>query len=137
MRLRSGISGVFLLILMGNKMKKLLFIFLSVISLTACYETKEGEKIGSIVKLAKEGIIFNTWEGQLIRGGLQSGSGSFGAVPFNFTVEDEDTLIRLKKALEDQKEIKVKYHRELVVAFWRSDRSADNYFVDSFEEIKK
>ena len=51
-----------------------------------------GEKIGQVVKLSQEGIIRKTWEAQLIRGGMNGGSGSFGTVPFDFTIESDEMV---------------------------------------------
>ena len=49
----------------------------------------QGEKIGVIIKVNKEGLFCTTWEVQMIRGGMSDGSGGVGATPFNFTLENE------------------------------------------------
>ena len=61
------------------------------ISLFAGCTTARGEKIGTITKLAEQGPICPTWEGQIIRGGINGGTGAFGA-PFDFTVKTQDPV---------------------------------------------
>lgn len=60
--------------------KKILFPFLLLVtfSLTGCWTTKSGQKSGVIVKVAKEGKYWGTYEGELIRGGLEDASGVTG-----------------------------------------------------------
>src|SRR5882724_7912683 len=67
-----------------------------------------GTKIGQIVKLSKQGWSRKTWEGQLIRGGMSDGSGSFGTTPFDFTVENEEMSKVVDKYMRDQVEVVIK-----------------------------
>lgn len=106
---------------------------LSLLTLSACYTTQDGEKVGTITKLSKQGIIFNTWEGQIIRGGLNGGSGGFGS-SFEFTVEDMTVLAKMQLAMENQKEVKIHYHKEAICMFWRSETSGC-YFIDSVQTL--
>lgn len=115
-------------------MKKSALFFSAVsaaVLLTSCGEKSTGEKAGVVTKLAQSGIFCKTWEGQIIRGGLNSGSGAMGA-PFDFTVEDLSLLPKIKDALENQKEIKIMY-REEMVTFCRSESS--DHFLTSVDVI--
>lgn len=112
--------------------KKVLCISVLSLLLQGCLETQNGEKIGTIVKLGQEGVLIKTWEAELIRGGFNQGSGSFGK-PFYFTIENSEFIPILKKALDEQREVKIHYHKEAVTLF-RAE--SDNYFLDSIE-IKK
>ena len=58
-----------------------------VLSLVGCNinTPSSGQKIGRIVKLVDEGLLYKTTEGELIRGGLVDGSGSMGT-SFHFTI---------------------------------------------------
>lgn len=100
--------------------------------LNGCWETESGEKVGNVVKLGREGMFVKTNEAELIRGGMANGSGSFGE-PFDFTIENEDVLQVIQYALENNKSVKIKYHKELL-AFFRT-LTVDNSFVDSAEII--
>lgn len=111
-------------------MKKLITILsISSLILTGCYTTEKGEKTGSIVKFAKEGFIIKTFEGELIRGNLNSGSGSFGR-SFYFTVENLNLIKVIEKSMKEGKEVKIKYHKEWIT-FLRTENK--NYFVDEIE----
>lgn len=109
-------------------MKIISALLLCIISLllSGCWETVNGEKVGTIVKFAKEGAVIGTWEAELIRGGMNSGSGSFGS-SFHFTVEKPELIEKVKEALDNQKPVKIKYHKELFT-LWRSE--SDDYFLD-------
>lgn len=94
-----------------------------------------GEKIGQIVKLNKQGIIAETWEAELIRGGMSGGSGSFGMQPFHFTIEDNKTAEKVQEYLQNQTEVIIKYKIEGIYSAFRSDSSG--HFLISIEPAKK
>lgn len=110
-------------------MKKLL-IALMCFALTACYETEKGEKVGTIVKVASEGVLFKSNEAELIRGGMNGGSGGFGVTPFHFTIENDELLKKVQYAVTNQKEVRIVYHRELATLF-RSE--SNDYFLDEIQ----
>ena len=89
-----------------------------------------GQKIGQIVKLTKEGIFSKTWEGQLIRGGLNGGNGSFGTVPFNFTIETDSMASKANNYLTNQTEVVVKYRIEGISSICRSGSGHGYYLTD-------
>lgn len=95
----------------------------------------DGQKIGQIVKLSKVGIVKETWEGQLIRGGMSGGSGSFGTVPFDFTVDSIILLPKVQAAMSNQTEVIISYRSEFVYSAFRSDSSG--HFLTGIEEVKK
>ena len=110
-------------------MKKLLIISL-ILCLSGCWELEKGEKTGRIVKIAKAGYVIKTWDGELIRGGLNDGSGSMGR-SFHFTIESDELVEKLKSAMESQKQINIKYHKEWITFLRTNDDQ--NYFADSVE----
>lgn len=123
-------------------MKKILGVLVC-LSLSGCLVTREGDKVGTVTKLAQQGIFVKTWEGQIIRGGLNGGNGGFGAV-FNFTVEKPEVLAQLQLAMDKGQEVKIHYHKEAVT--WLRSESCNskdkdgvngdcNYFVDSVTVI--
>ena len=91
----------------------------------------EGQKIGHIVKLSKEGVFNKTWEGELIRGGFTDGSGIMGQV-FHFTVEDRRLVDIAKSCLEKDKEVVLHYRTELFSSRFRSEQGTP-CFVDDIE----
>lgn len=114
--------------------KKSLAILLFPVMLSGCYETEKADKIGTIVKVGSgEGIFNKTVEAEMIRGGFSAGSGASGQ-SFHFTVEDPKVAEQLRKAMDEQKEIKITYHREFFTMFRSESHST---FLDSFEVMEK
>lgn len=102
--------------------------------LTGCGSYANGEKVGTIVKLEekKHKLLFVTYEGELIRGGLNNGSGVMGQ-SFDFTISNPALLPIANVAMADNKEIKVKYHSDYFAPI--SSGNKNNNFVDSIEII--
>jgi len=118
-------------------MKKIfisMLLFLGVFSLSGCWITQHGVREGNIFKLADEGVICQTHEGELIKGGMSGGSGSFGVEPFNFTIEDPKVLALAQQAMTEDKEVRIYYHHE-VGTLCRTE-TVDNMFVDKIEILK-
>lgn len=111
---------------------------LGLLLLSGCLHDSTGEKAGSITRLSKDGFIpfCKTWEGELIRGGLNNGSGAFGA-PFHFTVAGSDLINQVKQALESQQEVKIHYHHEAFLLLKSCSSKSDAYFLDAIEAIPK
>ena len=99
--------------------------------LSGCWDMGGGEKIGSITRLQRTGLFCKTWEGEIIRGGLNSGSGVVGNA-FHFTVEDDTLAQQVQKAMEAQQEVKITYKKE-AISLCRSD--SDNYFLTKIEPL--
>lgn len=105
------------------------------ILLGGCLETKHGEKVGSIVKISEETSmgLCPSMESEIIRGGLNNGSGVMGQ-SFHFTIENRpDLLAKLQTALDTNAEVKIKYKTE--AATWC--RSVSNNFVTDVEFVGK
>jgi hypothetical protein len=92
------------------------------------FHTQEGEKIGTIVKVSKEGLFFKTYESKLLCGGMNNGTVSFGTDPFDFTVSDEKLISILNKAMTEQREVVIKYYKRL---FSPCDSGSGGYFAES------
>jgi hypothetical protein len=76
-----------------------------------------------VVKLGKRGAFCKTWEAEIIRGGLNNGSGGVSATAFEFTIEDERLVQLVQNAFDKQYEIKVDAHAE-AASFCRSDSNS-------------
>lgn len=103
----------------------------SSLTLTACWDMGDGEKIGSITRLNRMGAFCKTWEGEIIRGGLNTGSGVMGQA-FHFTVESDALAKEVEMAMNTQQEVRISYRKE-GYTFCRSD--SDNYFLTKIEPI--
>lgn len=110
-------------------MKKFFILFAAVVMtalLAGCWDMGSGEKIGTITRLSKRGVFCKTWEGEIIRGGLNSGSGVMGQA-FHFTIEDEILAKEVEKAMNSQQEVKISYHMEGVT--WCRSDSGDDFLT--------
>ena len=70
-------------------------------------------------------MMFKTWEAEIIRGGMNGGSGSFGVVPFDFTIEDDKLAEECQNAMRQQTEVLITYRTEGVYACSRSDSTGN------------
>jgi len=83
--------------------------------LVACGENySNGERRGTVVKLSEKGLIYKSWEGELLIGGVKQrsdGKGGSNAVlnVLAFNVQDREVLKQIEGALESGEEVKVKY----------------------------
>lgn len=100
-----------------------------------CATPTKGEKVGQIIRLQEEGMFNTTTEGQLLRGGLSSGSGAMGVVPFDFTIQDQRLVDIAKKAMVENKEVKVTYHLPLTAGCTSRSGISDG-IVDSIEILE-
>ena len=86
----------------------LVLIFFAIFGMTHLH-TGHGQRNGTIVKLAQEGVINTTWEVEIIRGGINAGQGGFGVKPFYATISDPSLLPVLQSAFDKQQEIQLTY----------------------------
>src|SRR5205809_278985 len=70
---------------------------------------EQGEKIGEVIKLSRGGAICKTWEAQLIRGGMNGGSGAFGVAPFDFTIESDAVAQQVDRYLQHHAQVLITY----------------------------
>lgn len=112
----------------------------SILLISCSHVTATGEKTGTIVKLSKEGFFIKTYEAEMIKGGMNGGSGSFGVQPFNFTILNQSLLPIVQESFDKQKEITVKYHQEFSCVTDSSshniqgDSEDDCYYLDSAKD---
>lgn len=108
-----------------------LLIISSICLLSGCWTTKSGQKTGIIVKVAKEGKFWGTYEGELIRGGLENASGATGR-EFHFTLGQFHSKLveQAEQAMENNKHVIVSYHCEALVFPWRGET---NCFADKIK----
>lgn len=90
--------------------------------LTGCWVNKSGQKSGIIVKVAKEGRYWGTYEGELIRGGLEDASGATGR-EFHFTLGQfkSDLVKKAELAMQHNSHVVIYYQCEEFVAPWRGE----------------
>jgi len=117
-------------------MKKLLLLSILSLFLHSCslHTPKNGQKIGRIVKIADEGLLCTTCEGELIRGGLVDGSGTLGS-SFHFTINDRKIKEKAYEAFETQSEVIMTYETPFFVWAWTAE-SHPAHFVKFIEVLR-
>ncbi|MDB5274312.1 MAG: hypothetical protein JWO58_2679 [Chitinophagaceae bacterium] len=123
-------------------MKKFLYIFIVVVLAVLMYVTfghyGEGSIAGTLVKLTKKGIIFNTYEGklntQMFVGDGTAASG-LGLNLWDFTVQKNDSLIaKLEDAMLNGHRVKLDYKQRFFTLPWIGDTK---YIVYDAEVLNK
>lgn len=112
-------------------MKKNLVIIAVALALSGCMELGDGEKLGVITRASTTGWFCKTNEIEIVRGGMNNGTGVVGSA-FHATVENPALFDRLKKALENQEEVKIHFKHEWI-SFCRSDSGSN--FVTAVESV--
>ena len=114
------------------------------ISLTGCFsDYSEGERVGSVSKFSKKGIIFKTYEGELLLGGLKNSDKGFVANTFEFSLDSEkqrgenlDQLIdSINFAMNNGHRVKIHYSQEIRNDL-NSSRGDTEYYVTKVEILR-
>lgn len=122
-------------------MKKLIYkpllcvlLVVSTCLLSGCWVTKSGQKSGIIVKVAKEGRYWGTYEGELIRGGLEDASGATGR-EFHFTLGQfkSELVDKAEMAMQHNSHVVIYYKCEEFVLPWRGETKC---FVQDINILK-
>lgn len=121
-------------------MKTFIFLFLSLFLFAGCKEHySDGERVGTITKFSKAGVIWDSWDGLL--NVTQTGMNSSGD-PFVFSFDNDrddqqaliDTILRAQ--VEGWK-VKIKYHQVWGLKNLFHNRGESRYFVDDIEILDR
>lgn len=105
---------------------KRLAIALASVCLAGCgHVTERSTHIGTIIQASDSGIFHKTHEIEVVRGGMNGGSGNFSTSPFFATVNDEVTWGQAQQYMDRQQEVKVSATCVLF-APWSSDNWDDS-----------
>lgn len=119
-------------------MKKLIFL-LSIVTifLTSCSNNySNGERIGTVNKLSKKGLVWETWEGHLNI--TQTGMTSTDGWDFSIDRDNqpEGLVASLDSAAEYGWKVKLTYH-EVTGFNWFGNRGSTDYFVTKMEVLNR
>jgi hypothetical protein len=123
-------------------MKKFLYIFIVIVLAVLLYVTfghyGEGSIAGTLVKLTKKGILFNTYEGKLntqMYVGDGTAASGVGLNLWDFTVVKDDSLIaKLETAMLNGHRVKLDYKQRFFTLPWVGDTK---YIVYGAEVLDK
>lgn len=91
--------------------------------LAGCFPNySNGERVGTVIKLSKKGLIFKSWEGELYVGGgkgrMTEGSGRVNFGSFTFNTADERIVKQLQDAMKSGVTVELVYREWLVSPPW-------------------
>jgi hypothetical protein len=118
-------------------MKKILALIIGVLFLTSCSNNySNGERIGTVNKLSKKGLFWETWEGHLNL--TQTGMTSTDSWDFSIDRdnEPEGLAVQLDSAAEYGWKVKLTY-KQVTGWNWFSNRGETNYFVTKMETLNR
>lgn len=97
------------------------------------YTYSEGNRAGRLIKFAKQGFMFKTYEGEMNLGGVSNAANNSMMMNYmwDFSVNDQsvaDTLLKL-----EGREISVHYKQKMGKLPWRGDTK---YIVDKVVDVK-
>jgi hypothetical protein len=121
--------------------KILIYLLLAVVLLFTGYmlflyhaDYSNGFRAGYVSKLSRKGVVFKTWEGQLITGAiLKQGSDLNNTWDFSILDKNADLLPKIEEAIAHNKMVKLFYSEKYKVLRWRGDTP---YFVEKVEVIE-
>lgn len=102
------------------RMLAMLLGFVAMSGACHCSSPASGEKVGQIVKIEETGVVCKTHEAELIRGGLNDGTGVAGGQVFHFTIPPEH-VGAATKAMEANQEVKLFYQTPLIVSMCKTN----------------
>lgn len=106
-------------------MKTILFAVVTFISsclLAGCWTVQKGQKSGIIVKIAKEGKFWGTYEGEIILGGLENASGVSGRAFFFSLGQIKTELVKQAEfAMQNNKHVVISYHCDAYTFPWSGE----------------
>lgn len=79
--------------------------------------SNEGVKAGILNNVKHKGVVFKTWEGELIQSGFRPGQQGLQSNEFNFSVEDEELAKHLMQLSGQQ--VKLHYKEYYGALPWR------------------
>jgi hypothetical protein len=96
--------------------------------------TSDGERVGVIIKLVPQGVMNDSWEAELVRGGLNGGNGGFSVQPFDFTVPSR-LVDQVRAALASGQEVHIHYSASIFYSALLTD--SGGHYLTSIDPLKK
>lgn len=126
---RQGVTGFTLVELLVC----IAIIVLIILSIGGCVSScvrSRGDCRGSLTKFSNKGIMWKTWEGELIKGGLKQTMSGMQGNTWEFSVRQDnpnrDEIInQLQEAFDSDAIVHVKYKQRLWTWDWQGDTDYD------------
>jgi hypothetical protein len=120
-------------------LKTIVCVLFLLVTLASCSENySNGERVGLITQFSRTGMIWKSWEGHLNL--TQTGMNSASAVPFDFSIDNDNEPEGLVKTLDSAArfgwKVKLTYH-EVAGYNVMKNRGETDHFVTSCEVIDR
>lgn len=114
--------------------RSILFAAAAAMLLAGCSTVPNGQKNGTITKLAQSGVFNKTWEAEIVRGGSFTGGTGVQGAAFDFTIPNPLLLQQVREAFDNQREVRITYHETMFCPF---SSDSDCYFLDKIEVVSE
>jgi hypothetical protein len=95
----------------------------------------DGERVGTVTKFSNRGLLWKTWEGELLMGGVvRDSDGHAAANVWQFSVTDPAVVRELQEAQDAGEPVRLQYTQNMTSMPWSGDTS---YRVIRVTRVKK
>ncbi len=117
-----------------GKVISTLLVILVIAALIGAYLTfgcfSSGKRAGNVIKFSNKGMIFKTWEGEMIQRNFSVAPGD----TWKFTVTDENVVKQINDAMARGKTVDLQYCEKYYKFFWQGDT---DYFITNAIEVQQ
>lgn len=100
-------------------MEKLGILLLAAVCLSACMPNYgKGQKAGYVVKVDRVGVLFTSYEAEIMLGGTNNGSGAVGTNVWAASTPESSIGRQLNEALESGNRCLIHYHQWAISPPW-------------------
>lgn len=129
---------------------KRFFVLAAALMLSGCGDYSDGDRVGTIQKFSRKGLISKTWEGEMMLGGLKrhtstsmdSGGNTHSSTNmvaniWEFTVEDPALVEKVKAMMDAGEQVRATYRQEYLGSPFRTETGVlGPYFLIAVEPTK-
>jgi hypothetical protein len=101
-------------------MKKVMISLAAMMFLSACMPNySDGDRVGVVNKFSKKGLVFKSWEGELLMEGFKNrtdtnGNSRISANVLHFSTTDDKVAAKVQEAMDSESKIKLHYSEWLI-----------------------
>jgi hypothetical protein len=117
-----------------GKIISTLLIILVIAALIGAYLTfgcySSGKRAGNVIKFSHKGMIFKTWEGEMIQRNFSVAPGD----TWKFSVSDENVVNQINDAMSHGQTVDLQYCEKYYKFFWQGETS---YFITNAAVVQQ
>jgi hypothetical protein len=90
----------------------------------------DGDRVGQVTKFSRKGLVFKTWEGEMLAG--ERGAVAKDAWAFSVRKNNPEVMKKVEDALKSGRSVRLSYKEKMFAAFWRGDTK---YFITEVNPV--